>query len=246
LGRGGASLGVSSPNRFQALAMNDDRACFKCHSSAEAPSNQILLCDGLGCVACYHQQCLEVSLHSIPRSDWMCPVCVASGNVTFRPDGVAPDSVPAFFRDIRDLKDPLKRRKADDGRWLYHVSFAAAGKVAGWAFYPTLLAVSKLASARALVKWPNAAKDDANAVRILESSDGVGVVDTRDEADQLLDELNNSNSGSDNEPGGRVASKRKRTRRSSFSQRKRKRQLVSDRRIRERCSLNFFLSYLTL
>jgi len=157
-----------STNPFTALAMNDDRPCSKCCSSSEAPNNAILLCDGLGCYNSYHQRCLDPVLHVISDADWLCPTCVTSGNITLRPDGEDPDSVPVYFRDIRDLKDPLRRNKADDGRWLYQVVFATPGKLADWAFYSTLLAVSKLASFRALVKWPNAAKDDAYAVRKLE------------------------------------------------------------------------------
>jgi len=49
--------------------------CFACGSGDDTAANMILLCDGSGCHAAFHMQCLERPLFSVPEGDWLCPSC---------------------------------------------------------------------------------------------------------------------------------------------------------------------------
>ena len=51
----------------------DDKLCTQCRRGDDAAS--MLLCDGPGCGAGYHMQCLPTPLAAIPEGDWLCPSC---------------------------------------------------------------------------------------------------------------------------------------------------------------------------
>ena len=46
-----------------------------CGDGEDEAGNEILLCDGDGCEACYHLQCLTPPLAAIPEGEWLCPAC---------------------------------------------------------------------------------------------------------------------------------------------------------------------------
>jgi hypothetical protein len=50
-------------------------SCIACGDGEDDDGNEILLCDGSGCGAAYHQKCLQPPLRSVPRSEWLCPKC---------------------------------------------------------------------------------------------------------------------------------------------------------------------------
>ena len=54
----------------------DDCACLACGWDDDQEGNQILLCEGTGCHAAYHQRCLAPPLRTIPADAWHCPRCV--------------------------------------------------------------------------------------------------------------------------------------------------------------------------
>ena len=60
-----------------------DPHCMTCGGgdSVEGENNEILLCDGLQCANNYHQQCCSPPVASVPEGAWLCPTCVANGNV---------------------------------------------------------------------------------------------------------------------------------------------------------------------
>ena len=55
--------------------------CTVCRGSKSEGANEILLCDGVGCVNCYHQQCCTPPMLEIPEGSWLCPTCVTNGNL---------------------------------------------------------------------------------------------------------------------------------------------------------------------
>jgi uncharacterized Zn finger protein (UPF0148 family) len=55
--------------------------CTVCGGSESEGTNEILLCDGVGCVSCYHQQCCTPPMLEIPEGSWLCPTCVTNGNL---------------------------------------------------------------------------------------------------------------------------------------------------------------------
>ena len=66
-------------------------ASVRCPYSHEAqlndqlpPDDLLLLCDGPGCEAAWHQQCLDPPLAEIPAGDWFCPKCATSRPATSR------------------------------------------------------------------------------------------------------------------------------------------------------------------
>ena len=63
-----ASSAVDVPTAF----------CAACGDGEDEAGNEILLCDGDGCDACYHLQCLTPPLAAIPEGEWLCPACAAS------------------------------------------------------------------------------------------------------------------------------------------------------------------------
>ena len=52
-----------------------------CGGGESVEGNEILLCDGLACANNYHQQCCNPPVPSVPEGAWLCPTCVANGNV---------------------------------------------------------------------------------------------------------------------------------------------------------------------
>ena len=60
-----------------------DPHCMTCGGgdSVEGENNEILLCDGLLCANNYHQQCCSPPVATVPEGAWLCPTCVANGNV---------------------------------------------------------------------------------------------------------------------------------------------------------------------
>ena len=55
--------------------------CTVCRGSKSEGANEILLCDGVGCVNCYHQHCCTPPMLEIPEGSWLCPTCVTNGNL---------------------------------------------------------------------------------------------------------------------------------------------------------------------
>ncbi|KAJ1484225.1 hypothetical protein T484DRAFT_1797762 [Baffinella frigidus] len=65
-----------------------NQRCLGCGSLEE---HDMLLCDGTGCSAGWHLQCLNPPLKEIPEGDWFCPCCrVQSGGVPEPPRQAAP------------------------------------------------------------------------------------------------------------------------------------------------------------
>lgn len=58
-------------------------ACSVCGEQEDEEGNEILLCDGHGCSAGYHQRCLEPALEAVPEREWLCPECEARGQSHF-------------------------------------------------------------------------------------------------------------------------------------------------------------------
>ena len=58
-----------------------DPHCTLCGSGVSDPGNEILLCDGLNCVGCYHQKCVTPNVPEVPEGAWLCTSCIASGNI---------------------------------------------------------------------------------------------------------------------------------------------------------------------
>ena len=54
----------------------EDKLCTSCRRGDDAAS--MLLCDGPGCGAGYHMQCLPTPLTVVPEGDWFCPSCSAT------------------------------------------------------------------------------------------------------------------------------------------------------------------------
>ena len=88
-----------------------DAFCRVCHRDMIFDGNEILLCDGPGCDAAYHQLCLLPPLKTVPEGDWFCPACVKKGDGSHAQDGDAPAAevahglmTPAAGRD--DLGRP--------------------------------------------------------------------------------------------------------------------------------------------
>ena len=52
-----------------------DAVCEACGDGDDEAGNEILLCDGEGCEAAFHLQCLPVVLAQVPLGDWLCPAC---------------------------------------------------------------------------------------------------------------------------------------------------------------------------
>ena len=53
----------------------DSVPCARCALRDNEEGNAILLCDGDGCKAAYHQHCLPRPLLSVPEGEWLCPAC---------------------------------------------------------------------------------------------------------------------------------------------------------------------------
>ena len=58
-----------------------DPHCTLCGGGESEAGNEILLCDGLRCVGCYHQQCCQPPVLQVPEGSWLCSTCVANGNI---------------------------------------------------------------------------------------------------------------------------------------------------------------------
>ncbi|KAL1529745.1 hypothetical protein AB1Y20_000681 [Prymnesium parvum] len=58
-----------------------DPHCKTCGGGDSSAGNEILLCDGLRCVNNFHQQCMEPPVLEVPEGAWLCPACVADGNI---------------------------------------------------------------------------------------------------------------------------------------------------------------------
>lgn len=58
-----------------------DPHCTLCGGGESENGNEILLCDGLRCVNCYHQQCHDPPVKAVPEGAWLCMTCVNSGNI---------------------------------------------------------------------------------------------------------------------------------------------------------------------
>jgi len=73
-----AKLAVTSA---MLLAVSDsaaedaDTACSCCGSTWWSDGNEMLLCEGMGCSAGWHLQCLQPPLDEVPVGTWLCPVC---------------------------------------------------------------------------------------------------------------------------------------------------------------------------
>ena len=52
-----------------------------CGGGESVEGNEILLCDGLHCVGCYHQKCCSPPVEAVPEGAWLCSSCVANGNI---------------------------------------------------------------------------------------------------------------------------------------------------------------------
>ena len=59
-----------------------DVPCARCALRDDSEGNAILLCDGDGCKAAYHQYCLPRPLLSVPDGEWLCPACEAAPKPT--------------------------------------------------------------------------------------------------------------------------------------------------------------------
>ena len=46
--------------------------CTKCGGGDETGGNDILLCDGIGCGKCFHQQCCSPPVTAVPENEWLC------------------------------------------------------------------------------------------------------------------------------------------------------------------------------
>lgn len=51
--------------------------CKKCGSGDDEEGNDILMCEGDGCKAAYHLQCLPTPLSQVPDGEWLCEACSA-------------------------------------------------------------------------------------------------------------------------------------------------------------------------
>jgi len=58
-----------------------DPHCTLCGGGESEAGNEILLCDGLRCVGCYHQQCCDPPVLAVPEGAWLCSTCVSNGNI---------------------------------------------------------------------------------------------------------------------------------------------------------------------
>lgn len=58
-----------------------DPHCTLCQDGVSEPGNEIILCDGEGCVGCYHQKCASPSVVQVPDGTWLCQACVQGGNI---------------------------------------------------------------------------------------------------------------------------------------------------------------------
>ena len=58
-----------------------DPHCTLCGGGESKSGNEILLCDGLHCVGCYHQQCVLPPMKDVPAGSWLCSSCTAAGNI---------------------------------------------------------------------------------------------------------------------------------------------------------------------
>jgi len=58
-----------------------DPHCTLCGGGESANGNEILLCDGLRCVGCYHQKCCDPPVLDVPEGAWLCSTCVSNGNI---------------------------------------------------------------------------------------------------------------------------------------------------------------------
>jgi len=70
-------INVDLTNDTRRLVPSVKQPCMVCLSPADAKS--MLLCDK--CNDGYHLQCLDPPLFSVPKGDWLCPVCLAKGEV---------------------------------------------------------------------------------------------------------------------------------------------------------------------
>ena len=61
--------------------LQTDPHCALCGNGDSKPGNEILLCDGLHCVCCYHQQCVRPPMEDVPAGSWLCSSCTATGNI---------------------------------------------------------------------------------------------------------------------------------------------------------------------
>ena len=64
----------------------DNLTCSNCHLSHATDTNDMLLCDGVGCFRAFHMECLEPKLTSEELKDvesWFCPLCMAHGNLIY-------------------------------------------------------------------------------------------------------------------------------------------------------------------
>ena len=66
---------TAAPTNAQA-----DPHCRVCGGGESETGNEILLCDGMGCEGCYHQQCVMPHVPEVPEGAWLCQSCVAGGN----------------------------------------------------------------------------------------------------------------------------------------------------------------------
>lgn len=75
-----------------------DVFCKVCGSGDDDEGNDILMCEGDGCKAAYHLQCLPSPLSQVPEGEWRCEVC--SGEA----------SRPVAAMKIGEIKAELLRR----------------------------------------------------------------------------------------------------------------------------------------
>lgn len=87
----------------------EDIICTECGGGDSIAGNDILLCDGLNCLRCYHQQCCGEA--DVPAGAWLCSTCVAAGNgvdpraletASAGPEAVAPAVAPLHHNGAHD------------------------------------------------------------------------------------------------------------------------------------------------
>ena len=79
----------------EATAEDDpEQACTVCGVHTWIDGNWLLLCDGPGCEAAYHTQCLDPSLSEVPEGDWFCPACAPPAAASATPASSAAGSRP--------------------------------------------------------------------------------------------------------------------------------------------------------
>ena len=103
-------------------------ACAACGDGEDEAGNEILLCDGDGCDACYHLQCLTPPLAAIPEGEWLCPACTASPEQE-RPteaEGLRlhmSDRSSTGYRGVYQVKGRFKAEGPEEGKLVYIGTF---------------------------------------------------------------------------------------------------------------------------